>query len=76
MCIFTVYTLAKKGLNIYLPPIEIDMGSGSKGVIAYIRDPDGTIIELVEVKKVAWLSMPNFRRVALPLIKVYDRLTG
>jgi predicted enzyme related to lactoylglutathione lyase len=61
-----VAEIKAKGVEIYLPPIEIDMGSGSKGMIAYIRDPDGTIIELVEVKTVAWVS----------LLKAYDRITG
>ena len=64
------------GVEIYLPPVEIDMGSGSKGMIAYIRDPDGTIIELVEVKTVAWVSLSTFMRFVIPLLKVYDRLTG
>ncbi len=50
-----------KGVEVCLPPIDINMGSGSKGMIAYIRDPDGTIIELVEVKTVAWISMPAFK---------------
>ena len=45
--------IKEKGVEVCLPPIDINMGSGSKGMIAYIRDPDGTIIELVEVKTVA-----------------------
>ncbi len=65
-----------KGVKVYLPPVEIDMGSGSKGMIAYIRDPDGTIIELVEVKTVAWLSLSNFMRFAIPFLKAYDQFVG
>ena len=40
------------------------MGSGSKGKVAYVRDPDGTIVEFVEIC-----------RVAMPALKLYDRLT-
>lgn len=68
--------IQSKGVEIYLSPVEIDMGSGSKGVIAYIRDPDGTIIELVEIKTVAWLSAVRFKRFAIPLLRLYDRVTG
>jgi catechol 2,3-dioxygenase-like lactoylglutathione lyase family enzyme len=71
-----VSDIKSKGIKIYLPPVEIDMGTGSKGVIAYIQDPDGTIIELVEIKSVAWLSLAGFRRFAIPLLKLYDRVTG
>ena len=38
-----------KGAPVYLAPCEIDMGSGSKGKVAYILDPDGTIVEFVEI---------------------------
>jgi hypothetical protein len=71
-----VNDIKSKGISIYLPPVEIDMGSGSKGVIAYIRDPDGTVIELVEIKTIAWLSVSSFKRFAIPILKLYDRLTG
>jgi catechol 2,3-dioxygenase-like lactoylglutathione lyase family enzyme len=65
-----------KGAPIYLQPCEIDMGSGSKGKVAYIRDPDGTIVEFVEICSIAWLSAPTFMRLAMPLLKVYDRVTA
>ena len=71
-----VAKMQAKGVEIYLPPVEIDMGSGSKGRVAYIRDPDGTIIELAEVKTVAWVSLSTFMRLVMPLLKAYDRLTG
>jgi catechol 2,3-dioxygenase-like lactoylglutathione lyase family enzyme len=70
----TVAAMQEKGLKIYLPPVDIDMGSGSKGAAAYIQDPDGTTVEFVEVKSVAWLSAASFARLALPLLRVYDRL--
>jgi catechol 2,3-dioxygenase-like lactoylglutathione lyase family enzyme len=64
----------RKGIPIYLQPCEVDMGSGSKGKVAYIRDPDGTIVEFVEICSIAWLSASNFMRIAMPALKVYDRL--
>ena len=64
-----------KGAPVYLPPCEIGMGSGSKGKVAYIRDPDGTIVEFVEICSIAWLSASSFMRVAMPVLKLYDRLT-
>ncbi len=70
----TVAAMKGKGIEIYLPPVEINMGSGSKGLVAYIQDPDGTTIEFVEVKSVAWLSPASFMRLAMPLLRVYDRL--
>ena len=70
----TVAEMKQKGIKIYLPPVEIDMGSGSKGLAAYIQDPDGTTVEFVEVKSVAWLSASSFMRVAMPLLRLYDRL--
>jgi catechol 2,3-dioxygenase-like lactoylglutathione lyase family enzyme len=64
-----------KGVDTFLDPTEIDMGSGTKGIFAYFRDPDGTIIELVEVKTVGWVSTSVFRRIAVPFLKLYDRFT-
>jgi catechol 2,3-dioxygenase-like lactoylglutathione lyase family enzyme len=64
----------RKGVPIYLQPCEVDMGSGSKGKVAYIRDPDGTIVEFVEISSIAWLSASTFMRIAMPVMRVYDRL--
>ncbi len=64
-----------KGAPVYLAPCEIGMGSGSKGKVAYVRDPDGTIVEFVEICSIAWLSAASFMRVAMPALKLYDRLT-
>jgi catechol 2,3-dioxygenase-like lactoylglutathione lyase family enzyme len=71
----TIADVRAKGAPVYLEPCEIDMGSGSKGKVAYLRDPDGTIIELVEVCSVAWVSASTFMSIAMPLIKLYDRIT-
>jgi hypothetical protein len=51
------------------------MGSGSKGKVAYVRDPDGTIVEFVEICSIAWLSASTFMRIVMPVLKVYDRFT-
>lgn len=48
----TVGVMKEKGVDLYLPPMEMSMGTGSKGFLAYIRDPDGTTVEFVEVKSV------------------------
>ena len=63
------------GTPIYLEPCEIDMGSGSRGKVAYVRDPDGTIVEFVEICSIAWLSASAFMRIAMPVLRLYDRLT-
>lgn len=71
-----VADMKAKGIPIYLPPVEIDMGSGSKGMVAYVRDPDGSIVEFVEAKSIAWLGPRLFMTLAVPLLKLYDRLSG
>lgn len=71
----TVEALKARNVDIYLPAVDINMGSGSKGKVAYIRDPDGTTIEFVEIETVAWLSASLFMKIAMPLMKIYDWLT-
>lgn len=51
----TTEYLQSKHVEIVLPPTFMNMGSGSSGFFAYIRDPDGNLVEMVEVKKIAWL---------------------
>ena len=43
----TVDVMEKKGIDLYFPPMELSMGTGSKGFFAYVRDADGTIVEFV-----------------------------
>jgi catechol 2,3-dioxygenase-like lactoylglutathione lyase family enzyme len=71
----TVAVMKEKDVDIHLPPMEMNMGTGSKGFLAYIRDPDGTTVEFVEVQSIFWLSSSRFMRLALPLLRLYDRLT-
>jgi len=62
----TVEYLQSKNVGIVLPPTFLNMGSGSSGFFAYIRDPDGNLIEIVEVKKIAWLPP----RIVSPLLQL------
>lgn len=71
----TVALMKEKGVEIHLPPMEMSMGTGSKGFLAYIRDPDGTTVEFVEVQSIFWLSSSRFMRLAMPLLRLYDRLS-
>jgi catechol 2,3-dioxygenase-like lactoylglutathione lyase family enzyme len=71
----TIEVMKEKGVEIYLPPMEMSMGTGSKGFLAYIRDPDGTTVEFVEVQSIFWLSATRFMRLAMPLLRLYDRLS-
>lgn len=72
----TVAIMKEKDVDIYLPPMEMSMGTGCKGFLAYIRDPDGTTVEFVEVQSIFWLSSTRFMRLAMPLLRLYDRLTS
>ncbi len=69
-----VSKLEAKGIKIFLNPVTIDMGSGSKGLVAYIRDPDGTVIEFVEIETVAWMSASLFIKIIMPLLKIYNKI--
>ncbi len=52
----SVDEMVEKGARLLCEPTKIDMGSGSVGSFAYVKDPDENIIELVEVEKLAFLS--------------------
>lgn len=67
----TISDLRSMKTEVFHPPTYMDMGSGSNGSFAYIKDPDGTPIEFVEVKKVLWMNPPVFAallRIFLPII--------
>lgn len=50
------YDLAvEAGAEAFCPPTHMDMGMGSIGTFAYIKDPDGNIVEMVEVKKLGFM---------------------
>jgi catechol 2,3-dioxygenase-like lactoylglutathione lyase family enzyme len=52
----TIAELKSKNIEIYHPPTFMNMGSGSCGYFTYIKDPDGNLVEFVEVSRVAWLG--------------------
>ena len=55
-----VEELKAMNMVVYHPPTFMDMGSGSHGSFAYIKDPDGSLIEFVEVNRVFWMSPKLF----------------
>lgn len=71
----TIEYFNSKNVKLYYNKKEIDMGWGSKGYVAYIRDPDGTIIEFVEIKTIAWVPLFVFMFIALPLLKLYSKIS-
>lgn len=60
----TTNGLISRGAELYHPPTFVDMGSGTAGRFAYIKDPDGSVVEMVAVEKV--LHMPP--RVVKPVL--------
>lgn len=59
-----------KGAPQVIPPTFMDMGTGSQGRFCYVSDPDGNIMETVEVQKVFWVSPGVFMTLMLPLLKL------
>jgi catechol 2,3-dioxygenase-like lactoylglutathione lyase family enzyme len=70
----TVNGLLAAGAAPYLSPTCIDMGSGSAGSVAYVLDPEGNCIELVETLKAFWMKPAMLNRVLTPLLKLGLRL--
>lgn len=60
----TVNDLIGRGAELYHPPTRVDMGSGTIGSFAYIKDPEGNVVEMVEVEKVLHAS-PRLMKVLL-----------
>ncbi|MCX7710981.1 MAG: VOC family protein [Clostridia bacterium] len=42
--------LKEGGVKVLVEPTEFDLGLGPRGTLAYIEDPEGNVIELVELK--------------------------
>lgn len=70
----TFERLVAGGAEAYHPPTRMDMGSGSVGSFAYVKDPDGNIVELVEVEKVMFVSPRVMKNVLAPPLKAAARL--
>lgn len=43
------------GAQPFCEPTRIDMGWGTVGTFAYVKDPDGSIVEMVEVERMGYL---------------------
>ncbi len=65
----TVNDLLSKGAELYHPPTRVDMGSGTIGSFSYIKDPDGNVVEMVEVEKVMYASPRVMKHVLAWLLK-------
>ncbi len=66
--------MLEAGAESYCPPTRIDMGSGSIGSFAYVNDPDGNILELVDVEKVMFVSPGTMKNLLVWPLKAAARL--
>jgi catechol 2,3-dioxygenase-like lactoylglutathione lyase family enzyme len=48
--------LTASGARPLVPPVKFDWGFGPSGTLAYLADPDGVVIELVDLARMFWLS--------------------
>jgi catechol 2,3-dioxygenase-like lactoylglutathione lyase family enzyme len=65
----TTNALISMGAEPYHPPTRVDMGSGTAGSFSYIKDPDGNVVEMVEVEKVLHMSPRVAKRAMVWLLK-------
>jgi catechol 2,3-dioxygenase-like lactoylglutathione lyase family enzyme len=65
----TASGLIARGAELYHPPTRVDMGSGTIGSFAYIKDPEGNVVEMVEVEKVMHASPKVMKYVMVWLLK-------
>lgn len=70
----TMNGLIAAGAELFHPPTRVDMGSGTIGSFAYIKDPDGNTVELVEVEKVMRVSPKVMKYGLVWLLKAAARL--
>jgi catechol 2,3-dioxygenase-like lactoylglutathione lyase family enzyme len=70
----TYRSVVSAGAEPYHPPTDVDMGMGSKGTFAYIKDPDGNTFEIVEAKKVGFLPPKVVGPLLRGLLKVSSKL--
>jgi catechol 2,3-dioxygenase-like lactoylglutathione lyase family enzyme len=63
-----------EGAQPFCDPTRIDMGSGSVGSFAYVKDPDGNIIEMVEVEKLGFLPPRAISPLLSAVMKLRRRL--
>ena len=70
----TVSGLIARGAELYHPPTRVDMGSGTIGSFAYIKDPEGNVVEMVEVEKAMHASPKVVKLVLGGVMKVASAL--
>lgn len=69
----TVNDVISRGAGLYHPPTRVDMGSGTRGTFAYIKDPEGNTVEMVEVEKVMHASPRIMKYAMVWLLKAAAR---
>jgi len=66
--------LVAGGASPFCEPTQIDMGMGSVGTFAYVKDPNGNIVELVEVNKLGYLPPRAIGPVLKAILRLRSRL--
>lgn len=69
----TYSKLVDDGAEPFCEPTRIDMGWGSAGAFAYVKDPDGNIVELVEVEKLGFLPPTVISPMLSGILRVTSR---
>jgi len=59
-----------RGASAVIPPTFMDMGSGSRGRFCYVGDPEGNLVEMVEVQQVIWAPPRVFMGLLMPLLRL------
>ena len=70
----TVNGLIADGAKLFHPTTRVEMGQGTAGSFAYIKDPDDIIVEMVETEKVMWVSPKIMKYVMVWLLKAAAKL--
>lgn len=70
----TFESVLADGAERYQPPTLMDMGSGSVGSFAYVKDPDGNTVEMVEVNKLMFMPPAVFKSILYWPIKAAARV--
>jgi len=70
----TTNGLISQGAELSHPTTRVDMGQGTIGCFSYVKDPDGIIVELVEVEKVMRVSPKVMKYFLVWLLKAASKL--
>lgn len=66
--------LVKDGAEPFSEPTRIDMGWGTVGTFAYVKDPDGNIVEMVEVEKLGFVPAGAVAPVLSGVLKLRSKV--